>query len=69
MHQGINQISGQSMQAKNVNINAMDDVFLAFTMAWHIMTELSGAATEKEKVAVITKTVFRLLKNNDNNSS
>jgi hypothetical protein len=25
------------------------------------MTELSGAATEKENVAVITKAVFRLL--------
>jgi hypothetical protein len=34
-----------------------------------IMTELSGAATEKEKVAVIINAVFRLLKNNVNNSS
>jgi hypothetical protein len=33
------------------------------------MTQLSGAATQKEKVAVITKTVFRLLRNNANNSS
>jgi hypothetical protein len=28
------------------------------------MTELSSAATEKKKVAVITTPVFRLLKNN-----
>jgi hypothetical protein len=35
------------MQAKNVHINAMD-VFLAFTMVHQIMTELAGAATEKE---------------------
>jgi hypothetical protein len=33
------------------------------------MTELSGTATEKEKVAVITKAVFRQLKNTDSNSS
>jgi hypothetical protein len=56
------------VQAKNVNINAMD-VFLGFTMVQQIMTELSGAATEKEMVAVIIETVFRLLKNNAINSS
>jgi hypothetical protein len=47
MHQDTNQISGQSVQAKNVNIHATDDVFLAFTMVQHIMAELSGAVTEK----------------------
>jgi hypothetical protein len=70
MHQDTNQTSGQSVQVKNVNSNAMDgDMFLAFTMVQQIMTELSGAGTEKQKVAVITKAVFRLLKNNANNSS
>jgi hypothetical protein len=44
----------------------MDDVLLAFTMVQQIMTELSDAATEKEKVAVITKSV---LKNNVSSSS
>jgi hypothetical protein len=33
------------------------------------MTELSGAVTGKEKVAVITKAVSRQLKNNDGNRS
>jgi hypothetical protein len=42
------------VQAKNVNINETD-VFLAFIMMQQIMTEFSGAATEKEMVAVITK--------------
>jgi hypothetical protein len=43
-----NQTSGHSVQAKNVNSNAVDyDMFLAFTMVQQIMTELSGAATEK----------------------
>jgi hypothetical protein len=39
-------MSGQSVQATNVNINAMDDMFLAFSMVQQIMTELSGVATE-----------------------
>jgi hypothetical protein len=43
-----NQISGQSVQAKNVNSNEMDDMFLAFTVVHQIMTELSGTVTEKE---------------------
>jgi hypothetical protein len=41
-------------------------MFLTFTMAQQIMTQLSGAATEKEKVVIKTKAVFRLLKNNAN---
>jgi hypothetical protein len=69
MHQDTSQISGQSVQAKNVNVNATDDVFLAFTMEQQIMMELSGAATEKEKVSVITEAVLGLLKNNASNSS
>jgi hypothetical protein len=57
------------VQAKDVNINETDEVFLAFTMVQQIMTELSGAVTGKENVAVTTKSVFRLLKNNANNDS
>jgi hypothetical protein len=45
------------------------DVFLAFSMVQKIMTELSGTVTEREKVAVLTKAVFKHLKNNTNNSS
>jgi hypothetical protein len=37
-------------------------MILAFTMVQQIMSELSGAATEKEKVAVITEAVFRLFR-------
>jgi hypothetical protein len=67
-HQETIQTSGQSVQAKTVNINATD-MFLAFTVVQQIMTVLSGAATEKENVAVITKAAFRLLKNTANSSS
>jgi hypothetical protein len=57
------------VQAESVNNNVMDNMFLAFTMVQQIMTELSGAMIENENVALITKAVFRLLKNNANNSS
>jgi hypothetical protein len=56
------------VQTKNLNSTATN-AFLAFTMVQQIMTDLSGAAIEKGKVAVINKAVFRLLKNNTNNSS
>jgi hypothetical protein len=57
------------VQDRKVNFNATDDVFLAFIMVQQIVTELYGAAMEKEKVAIVTKAVFRLLTNNANNSS
>jgi hypothetical protein len=38
-------------------------------MVQQIMSELSGAATEKQKVAVITKAACSLLKNSATNSS
>jgi hypothetical protein len=50
MHQDTNQISGQSVQAKSVNINGMADVFLVFTVVQQIMTEFSGAAIEKGNI-------------------
>jgi hypothetical protein len=67
--QATSQASGQSVQAKNVNSNGMDDMFVAFTMVQKIMTGPTGAASEEEKVAVITKAVSSLLKRNGGNSS
>jgi hypothetical protein len=64
-----NQTSGQQVQAENVNSNAMEDMSVAFTMVHQIMTGLSGAASEEEKIAVISKTVFSFLKPNDSSSS
>jgi hypothetical protein len=51
------------MQEEIVNNNAMDK-FVAFTMVQQIMTGLSSAASEEEKVSIITKCVFSLLKRN-----
>jgi hypothetical protein len=42
----------------------MDDMFVDFTMVQHIMTGLSSAASEEEKVSFISKAVFSLLKRN-----
>jgi hypothetical protein len=62
--QAVNKISGQSMQDEIVNSNAMDDVFVAFTLVQQIMTRLSSAASEEEKVTFITESVFSVLKRN-----
>jgi hypothetical protein len=58
------QASGQSMQEETVNSNAMEDMFVTFTVVQQIMTGLSSAASEEEKVSIITKSVFSLLKRN-----
>jgi hypothetical protein len=40
MHQHCTQTSGWSVQAKNMNTNAKDDMFPAFILLWQIMTHL-----------------------------
>jgi hypothetical protein len=62
--QVVNKSSGESVQAKIVNSNEMDNIFIAFTMVQQIMTGLSGAASEEEKFSVITKAVFSILRRN-----
>jgi hypothetical protein len=57
------------VEAKNTHSNATDGMLLAFTMVQQYMKELSGAATEKETISVITKAAFRLFKKNANSSS
>jgi hypothetical protein len=56
------------MQEEIVHSNAMDDMFVAFPMVQQIMTGLSSAASE-EKLSIITKAVFSLLKRNGGYSS
>jgi hypothetical protein len=57
------------VEAKIINSNAMDNMFVAFTLVQQMMTDLSVAASEEGKVLVITKAVFSLLKHNGGNSS
>jgi hypothetical protein len=44
-----NKASSQAMHEEIVNSNAMDDMFVVFTMVQQIMTGLSSAASEEEK--------------------
>jgi hypothetical protein len=67
---------GQSLQAKNVNGNAMDGMFVVVTTVQQIMIELSRTATDQEKagiITIITKAVINLvnnlLKSNGKNNS
>lgn len=57
------------MQVKYANSNALNGMFVPFTKVQQIMTGLPGAASEEEKVAVITKAVLCLLKCNGGHSS
>jgi hypothetical protein len=53
-YQSVHQSNLRSVQAKIVNINATNNMFLAFTMMQQIITEPLGTVTEKEKIALIT---------------
>jgi hypothetical protein len=57
------------MQEEMLKSNAMDHMFVAFTVVQQIMTGLSSAASEEENVSIITKTSFSLLKHNGGQSS
>jgi hypothetical protein len=42
----------------------MDNMLRAITVVQQIMTELSGAVSEEDKIVAITKTVLNLMKQN-----
>jgi hypothetical protein len=55
--------SGQSVQANSVN-NSLNDMFKIAAIVQQIMIELNSAATEEQKIVVITKIVCNLMKEN-----
>jgi CRISPR/Cas system CSM-associated protein Csm5 (group 7 of RAMP superfamily) len=55
------QKTGQSVQAPSLSVN---DMFKAMTVEQQIMTELSEAVSEEDKIVVITTTVLNLMKQN-----
>jgi hypothetical protein len=57
------------VQEKIVNSNAMDNMFVAFTMVQTIMTGLSSTASEDEMFSIITKAILSVLKCNGGYSS
>jgi hypothetical protein len=54
---------GQSVPAPSVNTETLDTVRV-ITVVQQIMTELSGAVSEQDKIMAITKIVLSLMKNN-----
>jgi hypothetical protein len=56
--------SGQSVRANDVNSSSLNNMFKVAAIVQQIMTELNGAVTEEQKIVVITRTVFNLVKDN-----
>jgi hypothetical protein len=55
---------GQSVEARNVNSEPLDNMLRVDTAVQQIMTELSGAVSEEAKIVAITKIVLSLMKQN-----
>jgi hypothetical protein len=54
-----------SVQAPNANSLSVNDMFkVVATMFQQVMTELSGAKSEEDRIMVITKIVLKLMKQN-----
>jgi hypothetical protein len=58
------QKSGQSVEARNVNSEPLDNMLRVVTVVQQIMTELNGAVSEEAKIVAITKIVLSLMKQN-----
>jgi hypothetical protein len=58
------QVSGQSVQASSVTTSSLDNMFKVAVIVQQIMTELSGAVSEENKIVAITKIVLNLMKQN-----
>jgi hypothetical protein len=57
--------STKSLQAPNVNTLSLNNMFKVVTMVFQrIMTELSGAESEEDRIVAITKIVSELMKQN-----
>jgi hypothetical protein len=57
----LQQITGQSVQAPLVNSQALDNMLRVVTVVQQIMTEVSGALSEEEKIVAITIIVLKLM--------
>jgi hypothetical protein len=59
---GRHQIVGQSVRVQTVSSQPLDNILRVVTAVQQIMTEISGAVTEKDKKVAITKIVLNLMK-------
>jgi hypothetical protein len=57
---------GQSVQVPSDSMQPMDDMLKVISVVQQIMTELSAAVSEDEKIVAITKIVLKLMKENCN---
>jgi hypothetical protein len=59
------QVPSQSVQAPNANSSSLNDMFtVVATIFQQIMTQLSGAESEEDRILAITKIVLKLVKKN-----
>jgi hypothetical protein len=56
--------SGQSAQASNVSSASLNNMFRVASVVQQIMTGLSDAVSEEEKIVAITKIVLQLMNSN-----
>jgi hypothetical protein len=55
------QETGQSVQAPNVSSHPSDNMLKVVTVVQQIMTQVSGAVSQQEKIMAITKIVLTLM--------
>jgi hypothetical protein len=55
---------GQSVQAPHVSSKPLDNMLKVVTVVQQIMTEVSGALSEEDKIVAITKIVLKLMNQN-----
>jgi hypothetical protein len=60
----LQQETGQSVQAPNVNSQPLDNMLRVVTVVQQIMTEFNGAVTERDKLMAITKILLNLMQQN-----
>jgi hypothetical protein len=60
----LQQKTGQSIQAPHVSSQPFDNMLKVVTVVQQIMTEVSGALSQEEKIVAITKIVLKLLNQN-----
>jgi hypothetical protein len=58
------QPAGQSVRARNVNSEPLDNMLRVVTVVKQIMTEFNGAVSEEDKIVVITKFVLNRMQQN-----
>jgi hypothetical protein len=60
----LQQLTGQSVQAPLVNSQPLDNMLRVVNVVQQIMTKVSGALSEEDKIVVITKIVLKLMNQN-----